>query len=473
MKQASKTDKEVWVKMKKKAMRVLDQNTFTVASEGRTYRMITPTKEYYAHKWNWDSATVAMGLVSVDYKRAHDEILSLIAGQWENGLIAQITFNPKERKYFPGPQFWGTKTFRRGEIITSGISQPPFLGYSAWYVYKKTPNKKVAKKFLMEILPALKKYHAYLKKFRDPEDCGLLTMIHPWESGLDNSPRWDTILERIDLASIPVEVKILVNTYRADDTFGNTVERPHLADYYRYMYLIDLFQKMEWDYKKIVQTSPFAVKGLVFNSLWCISNEALSELCKEVGQLEEAKLYKKLALQTRQALKESWSEKDDLFLDYNVSQGKNEPIVENSIATFLPLLAKAASQKQYLSLFKRLTDPSQYWTAWPIPTVSLTNPKFESARYWRGPTWPITNFFILTGLQHYQDDPEHEGFWGILVRKTMQMITQYGFCEYFVPTEEDIKRLGRGGLGFTSLSWTAALYLYLLEEYRSIAHPHL
>ena len=34
---------------------------------------------------------------------------------------------------------------------------------------------------------------------RDPEKSGLITILHPWESGLDDSPSWDEPLSRINV----------------------------------------------------------------------------------------------------------------------------------------------------------------------------------------------------------------------------------------------------------------------------------
>jgi hypothetical protein len=34
---------------------------------------------------------------------------------------------------------------------------------------------------------------------RDPEMSGLVTIMHPWESGMDNSPIWDQPLSRINV----------------------------------------------------------------------------------------------------------------------------------------------------------------------------------------------------------------------------------------------------------------------------------
>src|SRR6202007_1506374 len=38
--------------------------------------------------------------------------------------------------------------------------------------------------------PALVAYHQWLYHDRDPHDEGLVLQIHPWETGLDNTPPW-------------------------------------------------------------------------------------------------------------------------------------------------------------------------------------------------------------------------------------------------------------------------------------------
>ena len=50
------------------------------------------------------------------------------------------------------------------------------------------------------LFPRLRAWHRYLASERDPDGSGLLVIYHPWESGTDNSPRWDTALGRLDEA---------------------------------------------------------------------------------------------------------------------------------------------------------------------------------------------------------------------------------------------------------------------------------
>src|SRR3989344_2584371 len=407
-----------------KAKKVLLGNLYEVELNGQLYRRTVPSKEFYVHQWNWDSATHAMGLVYVDEQRAFDELYSLVSGQWKNGLIAQITFNPNETKYFPGPEFWGTEKFAKGEIQTSGITQPPLLGISFAHVYKTTKDENLRKRLIDEVLPSVIKYHDYLKKYRDPENSGLLTVVHPWESGLDNSPRWDLPLANISLEEIPDEVKIM-------------------------------------------KESPFAVKDVLFNALWARANEVLSDILIENSHPQAQKLID-WARQTKQALNNCWDEKLEIYRDKNVSKGRNEFIEENTIATFTPLWAGVPDAEKLELILNNLEDPEKYCAQAPVATTPVNSNKFSLTKYWRGPTWPITNLFVIEGLSRYKNIPRAKKLRDSLVESTLKMIKDNGFYEYYDPTSGTARPDKKDtALGFGSFSWTAAVTLYLLNKYKS------
>lgn len=450
-----------------RAKKVLLNNLYEVKLNGKLYRRTVPSKEFYVHQWNWDSATHAMGLVYIDEQRAYDELKSLISGQWDNGLIAQITFNPNETKYFPGPEFWGTEKYANGDIITSGITQPPLLGISFAHVYKNTKSEDLKTKLVKEILPGVVRYHEYLKNYRDPENSGLLTVVHPWESGTDNSPRWDRPLAAIKLSDIPDEVKIMVNKYRSDAKLGDSKHRPGMDDYYRYMYLVKLFNDWKWDYKQIIKNTPFAVKDILFNALWCRSNQALVEVLKDVSDSGNAVKLEKWADETKKAISKTWDEKLSIYKDIDINLRENF-IEENTIATFVPLWATTAGGKQLELLLDKLNDKEQFWPDAPVPTTALNSKKFSLTKYWRGPTWPITNLFVIEGLNMYKENKRALKLRDELARRTIDMVKKNGFYEYFDPTSGVARpdKKGTSALGFGAFSWTAAISLYLLHKYR-------
>ena len=71
-----------------------------------------PSRTLYPHQWSWDSAFIAIGRSWYDQAKAQRELESLFKGQWANGKVPHIVFNPTvpDDAYFPGPTFWQTST---------------------------------------------------------------------------------------------------------------------------------------------------------------------------------------------------------------------------------------------------------------------------------------------------------------------------------------------------------------------------
>ena len=82
----------------------------------------------YPHQWSWDAAFNAIGLASVDLPRARLELDSLFAGQWRNGMVPHIVFDPAANGYWPGPGQWQSVRYSEeapARPATSGICDPP------------------------------------------------------------------------------------------------------------------------------------------------------------------------------------------------------------------------------------------------------------------------------------------------------------------------------------------------------------
>jgi alpha,alpha-trehalase len=444
------------------AKEILQGNTIPVTVNGKLFERIIPSKDYYVHQWLWDSAGVAMGLVHLDEEAAFNELLSLIAGQWNNGLIPHIIYNPGESKYYPPAELWQTAGFTRDGIKTSGITDPPLIAIAAEYICDHASDDQKRRDSLNTLLPAIKAYHDHLKRYRDPEDCGLLTIVHPWESGTDDSPRWDSLLDRIDLDTIPAGIKENVDLNRKDIKCQNSEERPTRADYYRYIYLIHVFRDLAWDYTKILHETPFAVKSILFNSIWERANEALAALLHTYGDHAEANRYQQWAEQTRTALTNTWSEEHKQFCEIDVTHGRFQAMAVPTNAIFMPLYAGAVSDHQLDILLDRLSNDEEFFTEYPVPSIAINSPFFEKERYWRGPTWAITNYFIIEGLKRYKARHQlADQLANLLIQKSIQMIRANGFWEYFDPLDDGTEEHAKG-MGFSSFSWTAAIFIQLI-----------
>ncbi len=149
-----------------------------------------PAHGLYPHQWLWDSCFVAIGLRHLNVERAKSELLSLLRGQWSNGMLPNIIFRD-DPKYRTDRNIWRSwvNPFAPNGITTTGITQPPMLAEAVVQVgaSMEWPERRM---WYAAMYPALVKYHEWLYADRDPHHEGLTLQIHPWETGLDNTPPW-------------------------------------------------------------------------------------------------------------------------------------------------------------------------------------------------------------------------------------------------------------------------------------------
>jgi len=419
--------------------KILIQKAITVLRENDIDgRSTKASPGLYPHQWLWDSCFIAIGYRYFDINRAMDEIRGLLEGQWTNGMIPHIKFNEKESGGHPR-EIWGTRKVPKcKDIETSGISQPPMIAIAVWEIYKKNKDKE----FLEEVFPMIGKYHRYIKEFRGLDRSGLSCIIHPWESGLDNSPRWDNILDSIRLTDTP-------ESKRADTAFIPIEQRPTDQQYNKYWYLVSLFVGSNYDITQIFKNDPFIVEAILFNSVWCEANRCLSKIAEEIG--EENKIFEEWAEQTKNSINENlYDEKDGLYYDFDVKNGVL--IKEQTSASFLPLFANVPNQEIAQKIVEQyIRNSEKYWLNYPLPTVSADSLKFNPKRYWRGPVWINMNWFVAKGLENYG----FKSYADYIKEKTVELMNKSGFREYFNPYTGE-------GYGADNFSWSAALTLDIM-----------
>src|SRR5690348_10810849 len=160
-----------------------------------------PSRGLYPHQWSWDSAFIAIGLRHLSARRAQRELESLFGAQWADGRVPHIVFDPATPldAYFPGPDFWRSSAVPgTPAVATSALIQPPVHALAAWQVFLADPAEARRREFLPRLYSRLLAWHRYLTERRAaPDGDGLVRIVHPWESGMDNSPSWDEPLSRV------------------------------------------------------------------------------------------------------------------------------------------------------------------------------------------------------------------------------------------------------------------------------------
>jgi neutral trehalase len=402
-----------------------------------------PTHSLYPFQWNWDAGICALGWITFDEARAWREYELLFKGIWttppQTGLLGHIVFHQEADSYFPGPDEWGTigKRFP----ATSSISQPPLHATMLRMMYERATDDALAKEKLRVLLPKLVEHHRWWYRDRDPKQTGLVVNLHPWETGMDNSPAWDA-----PLANTPPATRAFK---RKDLSHIDPAMRPKQSDYDRYVYLMDLHRECEFDIEVLFAKTPYAVNDIGLISILHRANRDLIDLCLAFSMETDANELKRYALKTEMRIESLWNDALRQFVSFDTKT--QAQIAVPTHAGLLPLYGWLAGDKA-----NALLNTVETWldeTPFVVPSTRSTHASFEPMRYWRGPIWLHVNWMIAEGCAHYGRVDLHDR----IRERTREMVEQSGFCEYYHPITGQ-------GLGGSSFSWTAACSLFWLGK---------
>ena len=397
-----------------------------------------PGPKQYPHQWNWDAALVALGLSYFDLPRALLEIRSLISGQWLDGMLPHVVYHGTGTDYFPNPEYWRIETSPNApQSGTSGITQPPLLASIVRRIHQHQPIPD----FIKEIYPSLLAWHHWLHIHRDSDGSGLVSIIHPWESGTDDSPRWLEVM-------MDIEVPELSEFTRGDTRHVSERERPYPHDYQRFIYLIDFFRQEGYDQAAILAKSPFLVQDVLFNAILYRADGDLMFLGNVIG--EDTGIIKGWIRRMREVFNlRFWQEDEGLYCDFNIRHQKT--IRVNTGITFLPLFAGLASEEQADRLLRaHYRHPDHYavdeQVKYRLTSASKRLEGWDPRRYWRGPVWILLNWLVYHGLLSYGYETEAAR----LRDDALALMSRSGFREYYDPRDGS-------GCGSERFSWSAAL----------------
>jgi hypothetical protein len=412
-----------------------------------------PASDLYPHQWLWDSCFISIGLRHIDIDRAQIELLSLLRGQWSNGMFPNIIFNDKAGR--EERELWRSylSPYSPDKVATSGVTQPPMLAEAVVRIGEKLRSAD-QKSWYQRMLPHLVKYHEWLYRDRDPHQEGLVLLLHPYESGLDNSPPWISELRK---HSLPwwirliekLHLDVVVNMFRRDTKHIRPGDRMSTIEALGYWAAILRLRRKAYNSEALLSRSLFTVEDLAFNCVLVRANKRLAEIAKEINQ-ELPEWLVERSKKTESALEELWDEATGQY--YSRSFVSHKLIEEASIATLLPLYAGTISEDRVKRLIELIARPEYFGAQWPLPTVPISDPNYRELQYWQGPTWLNMNWMVIDGLRRYGYQKEALE----LKKRTLDLVKKSGFNEYFSAKD------GRPA-GAENFSWTAALIIDLLK----------
>ena len=224
-------------------------------------------------------------------------------------------------------------------FLSSDRTQPPVMTWSVWKNYQWDRDEEA----LARAYPQLVAYHEWLFDHRRL-DCGLFFWADTYESGMDNSPRFDG---------------------QDGSTDVNTRQRA------------------------AVDLSAYVV----------LQSETLGKMARTLGREAQAERFSARA-DRLSALLDSllWSDRSGVYFDRIMATGRL--VDTKTVASLAPLFAGVPDSGRARRLRGHVLDSTSFNAQIPIPSVAMDEPAFEKDM-WRGPSWVNTSFMVLEGLRRY------------------------------------------------------------------------
>ncbi|MEX2598393.1 MAG: trehalase family glycosidase [Dehalococcoidia bacterium] len=382
---------------------------------GESYKFLSPVPGGYRSQWYWDSCFHAIAMAHVEPEVAQAELRSLIAAQDEDGFIGHITFWAS--RFFGLSQFWDYGHARPGERIKhSGLIQPPMLAPAVEHVALVSRDAS----FVPPLMGALDLYHNWLAENRALDDDGLLVIISPYESSMDQSPAFDFPL---GLPGRPSRLQINAKDRWLD--FKNWLD--------------------SYDTERMLQAGRFRVKDAFVNTMYAESLTAMARLHRGIGNGYAASAYlERAAVVSRSIVEKMLDRGRGAFFNLNGPEElRGSPL---TVGSLVPLMLEGLPEEIVGEIVERhVQNRERFWLRFPVPSVAATEPSFDprgSRSLWRGPSWICANWLLWRGLRrhHFNDLADQ------LATRTINMVSQSGLWEFYNP----LSGQGMGHKGYAS-----------------------
>ncbi len=376
------------------------------------YDYVCPSVGTYPYQWFWDSCFHAIVLSHLDVERAEAELRTLLLSQRPDGFIPHVTYWTVEEPPSGPYQVGGASPW------VSASMQPPVLAEAVAAVSARGRGAA----YLREVLPAVRRYYDWCNRVRDPDHDGLIAIVEPHESGMDQTPAYDAYLGVVG----------------DDPPSFEAAWRP----------VADGNAALAHDAARIFDADRFVVEDVAVNVLYAENQRVLARLLAETGDADAAAVLSRRADRTVSAvLDRCWSPSDR---DFHGLAGRSEaPLPGDTVAGLLPVMFEDLPAGIVERIAHRLQDPTDFGTSYAVPSVSRHSPAYRSAPaggtvLWRGPSWIGINWYIARGLRRHG----REELATRIEDASLRLVERSGFREHYDAETGQ----GYGAMGF---AWSA------------------
>ena len=298
-----------------------------------------PHPRVYPHLWLWDSCFHSLGWMAQGDPRCVQELASVFSAQTESGFVPHMRYLDQPR-YPCGP---------RREA--SSLTQPPVYGLVLERLH--AAGWELPAELVASALAGVR----YLWAHRRTDD-DLLAIFHPWESGADDSPRWDA----------------WVGTSEWSRARFSAVDR----------YLL---RATRFDSEDVAcGSSAFASCPAGFNSIAAHTAACLARL---TGDQTTAEIARGLSAAVDRSL---WNEDEGLWDDL----AKVGPSGSQAFPTLDGVLGALVTEDEGRAMraLDQVLDPDRFGARYGARYVPPSHPSYDPDAYWRGPAWPQMNYLV-------------------------------------------------------------------------------
>ena len=351
-----------------------------------------PNATTYPWQWLWDSCFHAVCWAHLGRPdRAVSELTAALAHQAPDGFVPHMTYWDGDRRH---AEFWG-------RIGTSGLTQPPMYGHAVAELVRLGVDVPA------DLVARAGRGIDFVLASRVRAGGGVVA-LHPWESGCDDSPRWDA-WAGADGWSFPrwkVRKGELVEAITVDPGTTSPTASAH-----------------------------FEVAAAGFNALVAFN---AAELAFVTGDERLAAGAAGLVgwLATR------WDAEGATWRD-EVVVGPADTSAVRTLDALLPVLV-SDDPDAVDAAFAQVEADAAFGGACGPAGVHRGEAVFDPAAYWRGPAWPQLTYLLWVAARR-QDRPD-AGAW--LAGRLRDGARRSGLAEYWHPDTGE-------GLGAIPQSWAA------------------
>ncbi|MGD1119183.1 MAG: trehalase family glycosidase [Dehalococcoidales bacterium] len=367
-------------------------------SRGKHYHTYRPAlTKYGPYQWLWDSGWHMIVWSYRQRENAIADLRTLLQFQQPDGFIPEIIFWRRNR--FLGKLANFITGYSHQEF--TDLTQMPMLAYSVRAIWQATHDKKL----LQEFVPKIMKYLEWWCS-RDHDNDGLVSIIHPWESGIDASPTYDPV-------------------------FHLSNPRP-FSLHLHFWKLLWKYRRVGWNQTTILQKEWFNVEDVGVCSVYADGWGVLAALAGEFDNELANRCREQYRRYQEAIIHKCWDEERGQFVSYFHQNGAEIASRAETIQTLLPLLLDDLPADIQQKLVARIKDPGKFWLPYPVPSVARCESEFnpnECGLLWRGPMWPSMTWLVMEGLIKHGFQAEAAA----ILDRWSELYLQNGIWEYYNP----------------------------------------